>query len=208
MKKTYRYIIMTVILITILIGVMYYLLIPKNRIDMVYSVEDVTTEKIMKNFYIEEFKILPKGLKASADIVLSKDTVNNITNLIKNKIDNKNIQGIYSETKNEKIKIYVLYKLINLIDTQIELDAIPKIDHNNLIIRIDNVKIGKLKISNEIVEKIVNEKTKEIGIDSKGNYIIINKDKLNPFKLESIKVNEKNINLTVEIPIKDLGKIK
>jgi hypothetical protein len=144
---------MMVGLIAILIGFIYYLLIPKNRIDMIYKEENITIEQVMKNSYIKEIKILPKGLMASAEIVLSKDSIDNIVNLMKNKIDDKNIKGMDAEIKNEKIKIYVPYKLINLIDTQIELDAIPKIDYNNLVIRIDNVKIGKLKINNEIVGK-------------------------------------------------------
>lgn len=205
MKKTYKYTIVILISIIVLLAIMYYLLIPKNFIDT--NSENIKKTDVLKESYIKNLKVKPDGFKIKTDIVLTQNSLNNIGNLLIKQSQNDDIESIFMKIEDKGVKSYIPYKLMGLINTQIELYAIPDVEKNNVKIKIDNVKLGKINLNDKMVETVINKNFKDVGIKSKDGYVIINKDKLNPFIIEKIILENKKIDITLEVPIEDLVKI-
>lgn len=206
MQKKYKVIGIIGIFIIIFIFFIYYLLTPMNVIDIEDKVEKINNKENLKDIYLKDLEIYEKGLEANIKLVIEENKLNSILN--SNFLDeiHSNIENIYVNLNEKKLHVYIPYKVINLIYTQIEFEATPKVDKDKFYIIIENAKLGKINISDNIVSKIIKENLQNTGFEIEKNIISIEKNFIEPFSLKDVKVNKSNLYITANISINDLTK--
>ncbi len=205
MQRKYKVIIIVFICIMILVGTVYYFLIPDNYAYIEGEDEKIKNKQALEEIYLKDFEIYPEGLEASIKLVVEENKFNSVLNSM---LDNSksNIESIYVNLNENNLYVYIPYKIINLIDTQIEFKAIPKVDKNKFYITIDDAKLGKININDNIVSKIIKENISSTNLKAEKNIIVINEDIITPLSLKDINVNKNNIYITANISINDLIK--
>lgn len=202
MQRDYKVIMVVFIFIIILVGTIYYFLTPYNY---VYIESQNEKKGNREEIYLKDFEVYSKGLKASIDLVVKENKFNSILSSMLNK-SNSNIESIYVNFEENNLYVYISYKIINLIDTQIEFKAKPKVDKNEFDITINNAKLGKININDNTVSKIIKDNINSKNVKVEKNTIVINKDIITPFTLKNININKNNLYITVNVSINDLIK--
>lgn len=205
MQRKYKVIMIVFVFIIIMVGTVYYFLTPDNSAYIESQNKKIENIGTLEEIYLKDFKIYSKGLKASIKLVVEENKLNSILNSMLDK-SNSNIESIYVNLGESDLSVYIPYKIIDLIDTQIEFKAMPKVDKNKFYITINNAKLGKININDNIVSKIIKDNISSTKLKAEKNIIVINEDIINPLNLEDISINKNNIYITANVSINDLIK--
>ncbi len=74
------------------------------------------------------------------------------------------LENNFVEMKNGKIKVAGPYKVFDLVNSQYELELRPTLKDGNLVVSLENVKIGKFKLSDKMLEKILSNYNKKFHL--------------------------------------------
>ena len=195
------------IIIVILIGGMYYTFTPDKKIN--YNNSDcniITKEEFLKGNFIESFNILTDPIRLEGAIAVSNDEFRDIIYTVMTNYNYNTDDLKYSNITlhNNYIKVIMPYKLLNIIDTQYEFNIYPTLVDNNLHLNLREFKIGKLKLSNKIVQSILKENISNLPFDINNNVIIIDKIYMEPVTLKDINVEDNKIIVNISVSALDI----
>ncbi|TQY83771.1 hypothetical protein EWM14_09380 [Clostridioides difficile] len=108
---------------------------------------------------------------------------------------------LFERMKNGKIKVAGPYKVFGLVNSQYELELRPTLKDGNLVVSLENVKIGKFKLSDKMLEKILSNYNKKVPFEVNGNKITLEKSYLYPITLKNISIKKGNVDLDMEVEI-------
>ena len=195
------------IIIVILIGGMYYTFTPDKKINFNNSdCNIITTEELLKGNFIESFNILTDPIRLEGAIAVSNDEFRDIIYTVMTNYNYNTDDLKYSNITlhNNYIKVIMPYKLLNIIDTQYEFNIYPTLVDNNLHLNLREFKIGKLKLSNKIVQSILKENISNLPFDINNNVIIIDKIYMEPVTLKDINVEDNKIIVNISVSALDI----
>ena len=195
------------IIIVILIGGMYYTFTPDKKINFNNSdCNIITTEELLKGNFIESFNILTDPIRLDGVIAVSNDEFRDIIYTVMTNYNYNTGDLKYSNITlhNNYIKVIMPYKLLNIIDTQYEFNIYPTLVDNNLHLNLREFKIGKLKLSNKIVQSILKENISNLPFDINNNVIIIDKIYMEPVTLKDINVEDNKIIVNISVSALDI----
>lgn len=195
------------IIIVILIGGMYYTFTPDKKINFNDSdCNIITTEELLKGNFIESFNILTDPIRLEGAIAVSSDEFRDIIYTVMTNYNYNTDDLKYSNITlhNNYIKVIMPYKLLNIIDTQYEFNIYPTLVDNNLHLNLREFKIGKLKLSNKIVQSILKENISNLPFDINNNVIIIDKIYMEPVTLKDINVEDNKIIVNISVSALDI----
>lgn len=201
MKKDSKMILLIFIILIVSLGVMYYLLIPQEKIEK-SSNKIISIEEILKKISIDnisEIELIKNPIKLKGTISISDDEFENIIYTIMNKYNSKDSEYIDINIDNKKIKITYPYKILNFIESKLEVNLHPSIVNNDINIIFNNVKLGKINISNKMIEKELNKYKEIIPFKIEKNIIKIDKDYIYPATINNIEIGEKDIIINLEV---------
>ena len=195
------------IIIVILIGGMYYTFTPDKKINFNNSdCNIITTEELLKGNFIESFNILTDPIRLEGAIAVSNDEFRDIIYTVMTNYNYNTDDLKYSNITlhNNYIKVIMPYKLLNIIDTQYEFNIYPTLVDNNLHLNLREFKIGKLKLSNKVVQYILKENISNLPFDINNNVIIIDKIYMEPVTLKDINVEDNKIIVNISVSALDI----
>ncbi|MEG1310647.1 MAG: hypothetical protein RSD47_01445 [Romboutsia sp.] len=201
MKKDSKMILLIFIILIVSLGVMYYLLIPQEKIEK-SSNKIISIEEILKKISIDnisEIELIKNPIKLKGTISISDDEFENIIYTIMNKYNSKDSEYIDINIDNKKIKITYPYKILNFIESKLEVNLHTSIVNNDINIIFNNVKLGKINISNKMIEKELNKYKEIIPFKIEKNIIKIDKDYIYPATINNIEIGEKDIIINLEV---------
>ena len=155
MKKIPKIILSIIIVILILLGAVYYLLTPENRIYVKEENKIITYKDIIEGYFLKSCKLLRNPLGLKGNIVVSDDEFRNIIYTLMTKYNINEIKDTYIEIEEQDIKVSSPYEILGFLQSQYELILVPKVVDNTLNIKVTNLKLGKIKISNTILKQIM-----------------------------------------------------
>ena len=163
----------------------------------------ITIEDVLKENFIESFETLnnPIGLKGTLGI--SQEIFREILYTVAMKYNIDELKFTETTLHDNYIKIKVPNKVLNF-DTQYEVNIYPKIIDNNLHLKLKDLKIGKLKLPNSIVEYVLKSNINKLPFEIEKNEIIIDSSFIKPLYIETIKVNKGKIILNIFVIVKDI----
>lgn len=180
------------------------MLIPSKKVILDTNNKIITIEDLLKENFIESFEILnnPIGLKGTLEI--SQDVFRDILYTIIMKYNIDEFKFTETTLHDNYIKIKVPNRVLNFIDTQYEVNIYPNVIDNNLQLKLKDLKIGKLKLPNSIVEYVLKSNINKLPFEIEKNEIIIDSSCIKPLYIESIKVNEGKIILNIFVTAIDI----
>ena len=186
-----------------MISGIYFMLIPSEKLILDNN-KVITIEDVLKENFIESFEILnnPIGLKGTLEI--SQEIFREILYTVAMKYNIDELKFTETTLHDKYIKIKVPNKVLNFIETQYEVNIYPKVIDNNLHLKLKDLKIGKLKLPNSIVEYILKSNINKLPFEIEKNEIIIDSSFIKPLYIETIKVNEGKIILNIFVTAKDI----
>lgn len=172
------------------------------------SLENFISNKLM-NFVreiIESRSITP--------IIFSEIEINDLIELINKSVEDNSSaskSSIKVEIINGKILLHVSNSVFKLIPLNFTVESIAGIKSNNVVLCVDRIKSGFLRIPISSGLKSFKEISSQyITIDEENKCIVLNNPLPQNIKLKSININEKNLELYIGVSIKskeDLFKI-
>lgn len=191
------------VVIVILVGGAYYMLIPQKKVSINEDAKVITTEELLKGNFIESFEILKNPIRLEGSLAVSSNEFKDIiyTIMTKYNIEELRYSNIY--LNDNFIKVIMPYKLLNFIDTQLEMKIYPTIIDNNLYLKLKDFKIGKIKVNDSIVESILETNANNLPFVVEKNVIIVDKSYTGPIKIENIKVKEDKIIVDIIVSATD-----
>ena len=163
----------------------------------------ITIEDVLKENFIESFETLnnPIGLKGTLGI--SQEIFREILYTVAMKYNIDELKFTETTLHYNYIKIKVPNKVLNF-DTQYEVNIYPKVIDNNLHLKLKDLKIGKLKLPNSIVEYVLKSNINKLPFEIEKNEIIIDSSFIKPLYIENIKVNKGKIILNIIVIAKEI----
>lgn len=179
------------------------MLIPQKKVSINEDAKVITTEELLKGNFIESFEILKNPIRLEGSLAVSSNEFKDIiyTIMTKYNIEELRYSNIY--LNDNFIKVIMPYKLLNFIDTQLEMKIYPTIIDNNLYLKLKDFKIGKIKVNDSIVESILETNANNLPFVVEKNVIIVDKSYTGPIKIENIKVKEDKIIVDIIVSATD-----
>ena len=199
MKKSIKIILSIIIILAIAIWLLYYLLIPNERTSQNSDNKIITTEELFQNSSINEFELVKNPLKLKGKISVSDNEFQNIIYTAMNKNNVEELKDANVNIHNNKIRITYPYKILGFIDSQLEVNLVPRVSENKLNILVTEAKLGKINISDKILKEGLKSYKDKIPFEVDNNTIIIDKSYTYPTTINNIKINEKDIVIDLEI---------
>ena len=180
------------------------MLIPSKKVTLDTNNKIITIEDLLKENFIESFEILnnPIGLKGTLGI--SQDEFSDILYTVMMKYNIEEFKRNETTLHDNYIKIKVPNRVLNFIDTQYEVNIYPSIIDNNLHLKLKDLKIGKLKLPNSIVESVLKSNMNKLPFEIEKNEIIIESSYIEPLYIETIEVNKGKIILNIFVTATDI----
>lgn len=189
------------IIICIIALVTVFLVSPEN--DITSSNNTEVSQNFLKNKSPETIEYDKKNNNLSVSIILSENELNNILySSIKN---NMKITKMETNINYNNIQIYIDTYFLNVISTQYELEFIPSIRNDALVLYLRSAKIGKVPLSKSYILKKLNKiDSKYILVNIKNNCISINSKFIEPFKISSFNIENGKIRISMNYSVKSL----
>ena len=204
MKKNSKIILWIIAVIVIIMGIVYYLLVPDETVNIDTKNKIITTEDLIRESSINSFKVLGKPLVIQGELAISSKEFKNIIYTLMDKYNIKELKHTYIQINKNKIKTIYPYKILGIINSQYEIDIVPSVENNNLNVKLTNLKVGKLKISDKLLNRILSTYKNKIPFNIKDNSIIVDKSYIYPITLEKVDIQEDNIILYVVIRVNNV----
>lgn len=203
MKKKNKILISIVILIGLIIGVAYYLLIPREKIEVDTNTKLITAEDILKGSFIDYGEILKNPLRLKGKISITNEEFKNIIYTIMTKNNINEFKKVYIDLSENKIRAIIPYRILG-INTQIDVNLQPYAKDNELYFTLTNLKIGKLKVSDNILSNQLDKYKSKIPFEINKNSIIIKEEMILPIIIDNINIENNKIIVELEIKVKNI----
>lgn len=221
LTKKKKIIIISVILIAVIAVLGYFYNNSKNASEYANA-----TKSSESNDYSELFNFLDNivGVKGENLEIINEPTLgikgkvfapkeailNGIDYFLK-KTDNSKMKDLSLELEDNAINIYVNYKLIGGITTPIDLKINPTLDESgNLIIGIEDVKFIDLKVSDWIVNKVMNSFIEDwfpddgkFKVDFNEGNVVVYKENFKGTSLKNLHVNASGLEVELTVDLKE-----
>lgn len=204
MKKGAKILISIIIILIIVTGGIYYSLIPKERITQSTNNKIITEQELLQDASIDEFQLVKNPLRLKGKISISNDEFQNIIYTFMNKYNLDDFKYANVDIDNKKIKIKYPYKVLGFIDSQLEVNLIPKVVDNKLNIVITEAKLGKINISDKVLKEGFKKYKEKMPFEVENNTIIIDKNDTYPATFNKVEITEKDILIELEIQTNNL----
>ncbi|MFL8675941.1 DUF2140 domain-containing protein [Clostridioides sp. GD02404] len=202
MGKVAKILLSLIVIVIVFTGIIVYTLKPKERYDVSSQNNEIIDEEYLsKGSYINSMEVVKNPLRMVGKVSVSEDEFRNLIYTLMHKHGIKELENNFVEMKDGKIKVAGPYKVFGLINSQYELELIPTLKGENLIVSLENVKLGKFKISDKMLEKILSNYNKKVPFEVNGNKITLEKSYLYPVTLKNISIKKGNIDLDMEVEI-------
>lgn len=202
MGKVAKILLSLIVILLVFTGIVVYTLTPKERYDVSSQNNEIIDEEYLsKGSYINSMEVVKNPLRMVGKVSVSEDEFRNLIYTLMNKHGIKELENNFVEMKDGKIKVAGPYKVFGLINSQYELELRPTLKGENLIVSLENVKLGKFKISDKMLEKILSNYNKKVPFEVNGNKITLEKSYLYPVTLKNISIKKGNIDLDMEVEI-------
>ncbi|HSQ87193.1 DUF2140 domain-containing protein [Romboutsia sp.] len=200
MKKSSKIIISIIIVLGIILLGIYYALIPRDRVNIVEG-KFITSEELLTGSFIDYFEVLENPLRLEGKIAISDEEFKNVVYTVMTTYDIQELKNVYIDVSNNAIKVISPYKVLGLIDSQIEVNLNPSVVDNNLNIKLTDFKLGKIKISDKTVSEKLKSYEDKIPFIVKDGVIVVDKSYTYPMTLNDIKIKEKEIILDIQLEV-------
>lgn len=204
MNKISKIVISVIIVLILLVGSLYYFLIPKDKMEINANKKLVTIEDLVKGTYIDHFEVATDPVRLKGKLSLSDEEVRNIVYTLSHKYEINELESIYIKVINNKINVFFPYEIFGFIKTQCELEIVPSVVNDNLIIELRNLKLGKIKLSDKILANNINKYNNETPFTIKENIIEIDNSFIKPLSLKKINIEKDKIILEIELQLNNL----
>ena len=203
MKKSLKIIIGIFVLIGIVLLGAYYALTPSESVSTSKG-RLVTREELLTGSFIDNVEILKNPLRAQGKISISKDDFKNVVYTAMAEYNIEELKNIDVNIFNDTIRVVSPYKVLGFIDSQISLNLNPTIVNHNLNIKLTDCKLGKIKIKDEKIGRLLKQYKDKIPFTLKDNVLIVNKNDTYPLTLNKIDVKDKEILLDLQLEVNNL----
>ncbi|RDY27983.1 hypothetical protein CHL78_006680 [Romboutsia weinsteinii] len=204
MKKLFKIIVPIIIVILILLGALYYLLIPTNKIYLERDNKIITYKDLIEGDFLKSCELLENPLGLKGNIEVSNKEFRNIIYTLMKKYNISELKDTYIEIEDKNIKVSSPYEVLGFIESQFELTLVPKVVNNRLNIKVTDSKLGKINISNNILKRIMKSYESKIPFSIDGDTIIIDKSYTYPLVIDRLSVEKGKIILEIEVRIDNL----
>lgn len=204
MKKSTKILLSVIIVLIIIIGGVYYSLTPKEIASQNANNKIITAEELLKSSSIDKFELVKNPLRLKGKISISGDEFQNIIYTIMNKYNVEDFKYTNVDIDNNKIKVIYPYKALGFINSQLEVNLIPRVVENNLNIELTDAKLGKINISDEVLKEWLKRYKEEIPFELENNTIVIDKKDTYPITINKVEITEKDIVIDLEIQADNL----
>lgn len=202
MGKVAKILLSLLVIALVFIGIVVYILTPKERYDVSSQNNEIIDEEYLsKGSYINSMEVVKNPLRMVGKVSVSEDEFRNLIYTLMQKHGIKELENNFVEMKDGKIKVAGPYKVLGLINSQYELELRPTLKGENLIVSLENVKLGRFKISDKMLEKILSNYNKKVPFEVNGNKVTLEKSYLYPVTLKNISIKKGNIDLDMEVEI-------
>ncbi|MBY2478709.1 DUF2140 domain-containing protein [Clostridioides difficile] len=202
MGKVAKILLSLLVIALVFIGIVVYILTPKERYDVSSQNNEIIDEEYLsKGSYINSMEVVKNPLRMVGKVSVSEDEFRNLIYTLMQKHGIKELENNFVEMKDGKIKVAGPYKVLGLINSQYELELVPTLKGENLIVSLENVKLGRFKISDKMLEKILSNYNKKVPFEVNGNKVTLEKSYLYPVTLKNISIKKGNIDLDMEVEI-------
>ncbi|MGL6106904.1 hypothetical protein [Romboutsia sp.] len=198
MKKKNKILISIIILFGLIIGIGYYLLIPNQKIEANSDAKLITAEELLKGSFIDYGEILKNPLRLKGKISITDKEFKDIIYTIMTKYNIKEFEKNYANIEENKIRVITPYNILG-VDTQIEVNIEPRVENNDLYLTLTNFKVGKIKISNELLSSQLDKQKSKIPFGIDKNTIIIEEENFLPIIIDKVYIENNNIIVELEI---------
>lgn len=203
MKKSLKIIISIFVLLGIILLGAYYALTPSESVNTSKG-RFITSEELLTGSFIDNVEILKNPLRAQGKISISKDDFKNVVYTAMTEYNIEELKNIDVSIFNNVIKVVSPYKVLGFIDSQISVNLNPTIVNHNLNIKLTDCKLGKIKIKDEKIGRLLKQYKDKIPFTLKDNVIIVNKNDTYPLTLNKIDVKDKEILLDLQLEVNNL----
>ncbi len=203
MKKSLKIIIGIFVIIGIILLGTYYALTPSESVSTSKG-RLVTREELLTGSFIDNVEILKNPLRAQGKISISKDDFKNVVYTAMAEYNIEELKNIDVNIFNDTIRVVSPYKVLGFIDSQISLNLNPTIVNHNLNIKLTDCKLGKIKIKDEKIGRLLKQYKDKIPFTLKDNVLIVNKNDTYPLTLNKIDVKDKEILLDLQLEVNNL----
>lgn len=180
------------------------MLIPSKKVTLDTNNEIITIEDLLKGNFIESFEILNNPIRLKGTLGISQEEFRDILYTVMTKYNIEEFKHVETTLHDNYIKIKVPNRVLNFIDTQYEVHIYPSIIDNNLHLKLKDLKIGKLKVPNSIVESVLKSNMSKLPFEIEKNEIIIESSYIEPLYIETIEVNKSKIILNIFVTATDI----
>lgn len=203
MKKSLKIIISIFVLLGIVLLGAYYALTPSESVSISKG-RLITSEELLTGSFIDNVEILKNPLRAQGKISISKDDFKNVVYTAMTEYNIEELKNIDVNIFNNGIKVVSPYKVLGFIDSQISVNLNPTIVNHNLNIKLTDCKLGKIKIKDEKIGRLLKQYKDKIPFTLKDNVLIVNKNDTYPLTLNKIDVKDKEILLDLQLEVNNL----
>lgn len=203
MKKNLKIIISIFVLLGIVLLGAYYALTPSESVNTSKG-KLITSEELLTGSFIDNVEILKNPLRAQGKISISKDDFKNVVYTAMTEYNIEELKNIDVNIFNNAIKVVSPYKVLGFIDSQISVNLNPTIVNHNLNIKLTDCKLGKIKIKDEKIGRLLKQYKDKIPFTLKDNVLIVNKNDTYPLTLNKIDVKDKEILLDLQLEVNNL----
>ncbi|SCI11420.1 Uncharacterised protein [uncultured Clostridium sp.] len=197
-------IIVIVVIIAILIAGIYYILTPDKKVSINTQSNSITIEELLKCDFLDSFEILKNPIRLEGRLLLSESEFRDIVYTVMNNYNIEEFKYSNISLQEKYIKVISPYKFLNLIDTQYEVNIYPTIVDNNLYLTLKNFRIGKLKISDSIVQSVLKSKANALPFEINKNVIIVDKSYMQPINIKTIDIKDDEVIVYVLVTTTDI----
>lgn len=203
MKKIVKILVGVIVVLIMAVGGFIYALQPEGGIQKdTTGNREITKEDIIQMNILDslEFKKETNNFEGSISF-----TEEDISNILYTFMKNYDIDDIISNDIEISGKNLIIKAPINVefINTQAEISILPSVENGNLIVNIENVKIGKINLPKIILSKIIESQKDEIPFEIRDTSIIIPKETLSPIQLKKVYIEENKLKIDIRLNLKD-----
>ena len=155
MGKIAKILLSLIVIVLVLASIVVYILTPKERYDVSSQNNKIIDEEYLsKGSYINSMEVVKNPLRMVGKISVSEEEFKNLIYTLMQKHGINELENNFVEMKSGKIKVAGPYKVFGLVNSQYELELRPTLKDGNLVVSLENVKLGKFKLSDKMLEKI------------------------------------------------------
>lgn len=204
MSKTSKVILFVFSALVILLGVGYYSIMPSYPQNTDNKEKLITAEDLVKGTYIESFQVSMDPLRLKGKLSITDEEFSNIVYTLKEKYNIEELKDTFINVKDNKVYVIGPYKLFGFINTQYSTEIDPSIVDNDLVMKLSNLKIGKIKLSDSMLESVVKELGQEKVFTINGNVITVDKSFIKPITINNISIDGDKVILEVELQLNNM----